>query len=48
MNTARSLDLLRHNLQRYINQEINQVIQKYIEVSSYFIVCLPIMTFKLY
>lgn len=33
MNAARSLDLLRSNLQKYINKEIDDVIQTYINVS---------------
>ncbi|KAK2161897.1 hypothetical protein LSH36_108g07137 [Paralvinella palmiformis] len=32
MNAARSLDLLRSNLQKFINKEIDDVIQKYINV----------------
>jgi len=34
MNAARSLDLLRSNLQKFINKEIDDVIQKYINVST--------------
>ena len=33
-NTAKSLDLIRQNLQKHINKEIDEVIQKYIKVGA--------------
>ncbi len=33
-NTARSLDLLRQNLQKHMDKEIDAVIQKYLDVSA--------------
>ena len=33
-NTAKSLDLLRQNLQKHIDKEIDAIIQRYLDVSS--------------